>query len=42
MPLYLQVEDLLKARPSSRMNMSIYDRLKDEYQFNQDSMKGPN
>ncbi|GAX83781.1 hypothetical protein CEUSTIGMA_g11206.t1 [Chlamydomonas eustigma] len=40
-PTYQQVEALLRARPSSRMNMGLFDRLKDEYQWNQDSLKGP-
>lgn len=41
-PTYQQVEALLKARPDSRMNMALMDRLRDEFQFNQDSLKGPN
>lgn len=37
-PTYKQVESMLKARPSSKMNMSLVDRLKDEWQWNQDSL----
>jgi hypothetical protein len=40
-PTYQQVETLLRARPSSRMNMGLFDRLKDEYQWNQNSLRGP-
>ena len=39
-PTYKQVEDLLRARPTSRMNMGLFDRLKDEYEWSQDSLKG--
>ncbi|KAG1679170.1 hypothetical protein FOA52_000526 [Chlamydomonas sp. UWO 241] len=38
-PTYAVIEALLKARPSSRMNMGLFERLQDEYQFNQDSLK---
>jgi hypothetical protein len=41
LPSYAQVEALLKSRPSSAMNKSLFDRLKDEWQFNQDSLKQP-
>ena len=37
----VQVEALLRARPSSKMNMGLMDRLREEWQFNQDSLKGP-
>lgn len=40
-PTYAQIEALLKARPTSRMNMGLFERLQDEYQFNQDSLKPP-
>jgi hypothetical protein len=41
LPSYQDVEALLKSRPSSAMNKSLFDRLKDEWQFNQDSLKPP-
>jgi hypothetical protein len=37
-PSYAQIEALLKARPSSMMNQSLYDRLRSEWDFNQDSL----
>jgi hypothetical protein len=38
MPTYQQVEEILRARPTSRMNMGLFDRLKDEYEWSQNSL----
>ena len=41
-PSYQQVEALLRARPSSKVNMGLFDRLKEEYEWSQNSLKdGP-
>ena len=41
-PTYSQIEALLKARPESMMNKGLFDRLRSEYQWNQDSLNnGP-
>ncbi len=38
----IQVEAMLKARPSSKMNMGLFDRLKEEYEWSERSLKnGP-
>lgn len=39
-PTYAEVEALLRDRPDSMMNKSIFDRLRDEFRFNQETMKG--
>jgi hypothetical protein len=41
LPSYQDIEALLKSRPGSAMNKSLFDRLKDEWKFNQDSLQNP-
>ncbi|EFJ40183.1 hypothetical protein VOLCADRAFT_100045 [Volvox carteri f. nagariensis] len=38
-PSYQEIEALLRDRPESMMNKSIFDRIKIEFAFNQDSLK---
>ncbi|KXZ44909.1 hypothetical protein GPECTOR_61g862 [Gonium pectorale] len=38
-PSYAEIEGLLRDRPDSMMNKSIFDRIRTEFTFNQDSLK---
>ncbi|GIL56101.1 hypothetical protein Vafri_11532 [Volvox africanus] len=38
-PSYQEIEGLLRDKPDSMMNKSIFDRIKIEFAFNQDSLK---
>ncbi|KAG2492415.1 hypothetical protein HYH03_009358 [Edaphochlamys debaryana] len=38
-PTYQEIEALLRDRPDSMMNKSIFDRIRTEFTFNQDSLK---